>query len=150
MKKLVLVLSVLCSSAAFGQNRYDVTVFDQMPQNRIVDIQMMECVNRAQAMGRDAGLAYADKCTKDIVDAFEEMELLNEKRITPSLSWSICLGQSRSGNSYNYPFMVRCMRVVNEICPVKQDGEYVDYRQCYISMNSGYWINNPNTRKRIE
>lgn len=101
-------------------------------------------------MGQTADYSYLDACMGKIFNAFEELAQLNNKRITPTISWSLCLGFARTDNAYDYPMWLSCMRIVNDICPVSGNGEYINYKQCYASMKSGYWIKNPKTNIPIE
>lgn len=138
MKKLLL-LSLLFSGSVWA-SKYDSNSFGQIPHQRIMELNVEECNIQGHASGDND---YIQKCINDQKLAFEKLIIIyNDKAIT-SPSWSVCVGQSKSGYSYNYLIMYACMKVVKDICPEKQDGSWENPNLCLKSMESGAWINNP-------
>lgn len=139
MKKLLLISALLFSGGVWA-GAYDMNSFGQMPHQRIMELNVEECNIEAHASGDDN---YTQKCIDDQKLAFKKLiTIYNDKAITAP-SWSICVGQSKSGYSYNYVIMYACMKVVKDICPEKQDGSWENPNVCLRSMESGAWINNP-------
>ena len=150
MKSLILFITLVTSDEIFAAQQYNPTIFDQMPHQRIIENQINECKTQGVALGQSQSTEYIEICSKLVHDAFDEMTILNNKRITPNVSWSLCAGYAQYESGFIYPEMVKCMRVVNDVCPVKPDGEYVDVRQCILSMRSDYWLQNPKIDQPIQ
>lgn len=139
MKKLLIAASVLFNTGVMA-GPYDTNSFGMMPHKKIMELNIDKCKIDANATGDTSKLhnciAYQQK-------AFEQLLVIyNEKSITAP-SWSLCIGQARSGYAYNYVIMYGCMKVVKDICKEKSDGQWVDPNLCIRSIESGAWIRNP-------
>ncbi|WP_410210224.1 hypothetical protein [Aquirhabdus sp.] len=146
---LALTGSTLALAESAGLYSHMHTVFDALPHEKILKTEISRCEEQAENMGEDQ--ARVEKSCKPAFEkSFAEMVRLNNKRITPNDSWSLCLNESKDGDSYDYTVAVKCMRVVNELCPVDQDFNYIDAKKCFTTMNNHFWVNDPKIDEPIQ
>ncbi len=125
------------------------TVFDTLPHQQILKTEISKCEDQADAMGEDQA-RYEQSCKPSFESSFAEMTRLNNKRITPNNSWNLCLNEAKDGDSYDYTVAVKCMRVVNDLCPVDQNFNYIDAKKCLATFSNHYWVNDPKINEPIQ
>lgn len=140
MKKLLLLPLLMTGSSVWANSKYESNSFGIMPHKDIMRLNVDSCNTEANAVGNPS---IAKLCIGYQEIAFEKLlEIYNDKSITAP-SWSLCVGESKTGHSYNYVTMYACMKVVKDICPENADGSWKNYNLCVSSIQSGAWINNP-------
>lgn len=140
MKKLLLLAIASTLSFWVYASPYDSNSFGMMPHGKIMQLNVDECNTYANATGDSE---YAETCIHNQKESFRRLaEIYNKHNITAA-SWSLCVGQAQTEESYDYLVMLACMKVVKDICKEKPDGQWQDPRLCVNSIESGAWINNP-------
>lgn len=140
MKKFVLLIPFLILGTKAVSSPYDDNSFGRMPHQQILTINTQKCMITANATG---DFESGKKCIDYQHKSFEKLQYIYSKHNITASSWSLCIGEAKIPDSYDYLTMLGCMKVVKSICPENPDGSWVNYNLCRSSIESGAWINNP-------
>ena len=132
---LLCIASIYTLAAPANNNQ-----FGMMPHKRIMELNIESCISDALALGdSDEG----KECIEYQNEAFKQINEIYNKYPVANASWSLCIGQSKTGYTYDYLVLLACMKTVKSICKENQDRTWVNPRQCTNGIESGLWINNP-------
>lgn len=140
MKKLLLTLGLSIFSAGAWASLYETNSFGMMLHKDIMRLNEDTCRTQANAIGDPDA---AQECIDTQKLAFQKLLVVYNDRSITAPSWSLCIGESKIGYSYNYITMYACMKVVKDICKEKPDGQWENPNLCINSIQSGAWWNNP-------